>query len=57
MHAIGVLDPVVNVLIFFDDTVPNLSHQTSCHLRSIIKKEVLVSKVTAKHQIVFNVIV
>ena len=54
VHAIGLMDPLVDKLIFFDDTLPNLPHETSCHLRSIIKKEVLASRETTKHQIVFN---
>ena len=54
VHAIGLMDPLVDKLIFFDDTLPNLPHETSCHLCSIIKKEVMASRETTKHQIVFN---
>ena len=54
VHAIGLMDPLVDKLIFFDDTSPSLPYETSCHLRSIIKKEVLASRETTKHQLVFN---
>ena len=54
VHAIGLTDLLVDKLIFLDDTLPSLPYETSCHLRTIIKEEVLASRETTKHQLVFD---
>ena len=52
--SVGVEVLVVNKLIFFNDAIPDLPHQLSSHLRSILRKEVLSLRVTKKHRIVFG---
>ena len=54
VDSVGVDELVVDKLIFFNDAIPDLPHQLSSHLRSILRKEVLSSRVTQKHRIVFD---